>query len=102
MQWQRPKWQTRVEWDPSVAPKWDPRAPMTWEEYARVNSTHESVRRSYEARLNPQPNVEQRWQTARANYDPMPHQAACLCAALSAGSSQGTKRTSARLSAIGP
>ncbi len=70
VQWQRPKWQTRVEWDPSVAPKWDPRAPMTWEEYARVNSTHESVRRSYEARLNPQPNVEQRWQTARANYDP--------------------------------
>ena len=34
------------------------------------------MRRSYEARLNPQPNVEQRWQTgtggkaARANFDP--------------------------------
>jgi hypothetical protein len=71
VQWQRPRWQTRIEWDPSVAPRWDPRAPMTWEEYARVNSTHESVRRSYEARLNPQPNVEQRWHVARAQFDPL-------------------------------
>ena len=99
VQWQRPRWQTRVEWDPSAAPKWDPRAPMSWDDYARVNGatgsmssmgatgirgagsqgTHEAVRRSYEARLNPQPNIEQRWQSvrggrsgmaARANFDP--------------------------------
>ncbi len=75
VQWQRPRWQTRVEWDPSIAPRWDPRAMMTWEEFARTNGatgtgTHESVRCSYEARLNRQPNLEQRWQVARAEFDP--------------------------------
>jgi hypothetical protein len=82
VQWKRPSWQTKLEWDPSVAPKWDPRAPMTWQEYASVYGAHDPARRAYESRLHPQPNVEQRWQqgsgqakgddisSARANADP--------------------------------
>ena len=69
VQWHRPRWQTRLQWDPSVAPRWDPRAPMSWEQYARVNGTHDATRRTYEARLNRQPNLEERWRSARAKYD---------------------------------
>jgi hypothetical protein len=81
VQWYRPKWQSRLEWDPSLTPRWDPRAPISWEEYARAHGAvghavghgTNATRRSYEARLDRRPNVEERWQRdeqGRVRFDP--------------------------------
>lgn len=88
VQWNRPNWQTRASWDPSVLPARDTRAGMSWEAYSAAYAgqhasypgspagwgtrSQDAVKRSYQARLHPSPNVEQRWQRSeggRARFD---------------------------------